>query len=106
MGLFDRRTKLEAVAPMRGADVAAQIGPAPTLDAFYPFGGADYLASREEAMSVPAIARARNMIANSIATPAVRKKATLIEDNLNSFSFMGIYKLSNSKNLKFDHAKY
>jgi hypothetical protein len=53
---------------MRGADVAAQIGPAPTLDAFYPFGGADYLASREEAMSVPAIARARNMICNSIAT--------------------------------------
>jgi phage portal protein BeeE len=52
----------------RGADVAAQIGPAPTLDAFYPFGGADYLATREEAMSVPAIARARNMICNSIAT--------------------------------------
>ncbi len=42
MGLFDRRTKLDAVAPMRGADVAAQIGPAPTLDAFFPFGGADY----------------------------------------------------------------
>jgi len=68
MGLFDRKRTIEAVAPMRGADVAAQIGPAPTLDAFYPFGGADYLASREEAMSVPAIARARNMICNSIAT--------------------------------------
>jgi hypothetical protein len=68
MGLFDRKRTIETVAPMRGADVAAQIGPAPTLDAFYPFGGADYLASREEAMSVPAIARARNMICNSIAT--------------------------------------
>jgi hypothetical protein len=55
--LIAKRT-IETVAPMRGADVAAQIGPAPTLDAFYPFGGADYLASREEAMSVPAIARA------------------------------------------------
>ncbi len=78
MGLFDRRTKLDAVAPMLGADVAAQIGPAPTLDAFFPFGGADYLASREEAMSVPAIARARNMICNSIATiPMItREKAT------------------------------
>ena len=61
MGLFDRKRTIEAVAPIRGADVAAQIGPAPTLDAFYPFGGADYLASREEAMSVPSIARARNM---------------------------------------------
>ena len=68
MGLFDRKRTIEAVAPMRGADIAAQIGPAPTLDAFFPFGSADYLASREEAMSVPAIARARNMICNSIAT--------------------------------------
>jgi hypothetical protein len=68
MGLFDRKRTIETVAVMRGADVAAQIGPAPTLDAFYPFGGADYLATREEAMSVPAIARARNMICNSIAT--------------------------------------
>jgi hypothetical protein len=58
MGLFDRKRTIETVAVTRGADVAAQIGPAPTLDAFYPFGGADYLASREEAMSVPAIARA------------------------------------------------
>ena len=55
MGLFDRKRTIETVAPIRGADVVAQIGPAPTLDAFYPFGGADYLASREEAMSVPAI---------------------------------------------------
>jgi HK97 family phage portal protein len=68
MGLFDRKRTIETVAPSRGADIAAQIGPAPTLDAFYPFGGADYLATREEAMSVPAIARARNMICNSIAT--------------------------------------
>jgi phage portal protein BeeE len=68
MGLFDRKRTIETVAPMRGADIAAQIGPAPTLDAFFPFGGADYLATREEAMSVPAIARARNMICNSIAT--------------------------------------
>ena len=78
MGLFDRKRTIETVAPSRGADVAAQIGPAPTLDAFYPFGGADYLATREEAMSVPAIARARNMICNSIATiPLItRDKAT------------------------------
>jgi len=68
MGLFDRKRTIETVAISRGADVAAQIGPAPTLDAFFPFGGADYLASREEAMSVPAIARARNMICSSIAT--------------------------------------
>ena len=78
MGLFDRKRTIETVAIPRGADVAAQIGPAPTLDAFFPFGAADYLASREEAMSVPAIARARNMICNSIATiPMVtRDKAT------------------------------
>ena len=78
MGLFDRKRTIETVAPVRGADIAAQIGPAPTLDAFFPFGSADYLASREEAMSVPAIARARNMICNSIATiPMVtRDKAT------------------------------
>jgi HK97 family phage portal protein len=78
MGLFDRKRTIETVAISRGADVAAQIGPAPTLDAFFPFGGADYIASREEAMSVPAIARARNMICNSIATiPMVtRDKAT------------------------------
>jgi hypothetical protein len=78
MGLFDRKRTLETVAPMRGADVAAQIGPAPTLEAFYPFGGADYLATREEAMGVPALARARNMICNSIATiPLItRDKAT------------------------------
>ena len=78
MGLFDRKRTIETVAPLRGADIAAQIGPAPTLDAFFPFGSADYLASREEAMSVPAIARARNMICNSIATiPLVtRDKST------------------------------
>ena len=77
MGLFDRKRTIETVAPSRGADVAAQIGPAPTLDAFYPFGGADYLATREEAMSVPAIARARNMICNSIATiPLVTRYKT------------------------------
>ena len=78
MGLFDRKSNVQTVAPSRGADIAASIGPAPTLDAFYPFGGADYLASREEAMSVPAIARARNMICNSIATiPMVtRDKST------------------------------
>jgi hypothetical protein len=48
MGAWDYLTAkrtIETVAPMRGADVAAQIGPAPTLDAFYPFGGADYLAT-------------------------------------------------------------
>jgi hypothetical protein len=36
MGLFDRKRTIETVAVTRGADVAAQIGPAPTLDAFYP----------------------------------------------------------------------
>jgi HK97 family phage portal protein len=77
MGLFDRKPNIETVAVSRGADVAAQIGPAPTLDAFFPFGGADYIASREEAMSVPAIARARNMICNSIATiPMVTRDKT------------------------------
>jgi hypothetical protein len=35
MGLFDRKRTIETVAPMRGADIAAQIGPAPTLDAFF-----------------------------------------------------------------------
>ena len=68
MGLFDRARTVETLAPVRPADVVAQVGPAPTMDAFFPFGGADYQASREEAMSVPAIARARNMICNSIAT--------------------------------------
>jgi hypothetical protein len=89
MGLFDRKRTIETVAVTRGADVAAQIGPAPTLDAFYPFGGADYLASREEAMSVPAIARARNMICNSIATiPLITRDKTQVKLLINLLSFL------------------
>jgi hypothetical protein len=89
MGLFDRKRTIETVAVTRGADVAAQIGPAPTLDAFYPFGGADYLATREEAMSVPAIARARNMICNSIATiPLLHAIRTQVKLLINLLSFL------------------
>jgi hypothetical protein len=89
MGLFDRKRTIETVAVTRGADVAAQIGPAPTLDAFYPFGGADYLATREEAMSVPAIARARNMICNSIATiPLITRDKTQVKLLINLLSFL------------------
>ena len=49
-------------------DVAAQLGPVTTLDSLTPFFGGANTATREEFMSVPTGARARNIICSSIAS--------------------------------------
>mgnify|MGYP003649632605 FL=1 len=76
MGLFSRSIKTDA-PPTN--DVAASLAPVPTYDALYGFAGTfNYTATREQAMSVPTIARARGIICSSIASiPIVlRDRAT------------------------------
>lgn len=68
MGLFDRfqvNTKLADSSP----DVAASnLAPVQALDSFFnPLGGFNS-ATREEAMSIPTVARARNIICSAIAS--------------------------------------
>jgi hypothetical protein len=60
--------KVETVTSERVTDVAAQLGPVTTLDSLTPFFGGANTATREEAMSVPTVARARNIICSSIAS--------------------------------------
>jgi HK97 family phage portal protein len=60
--------KVETVTPERVTDVAAQLGPVTSLDSLTPFFGGTNTATREEAMSVPTVARARNIICSSIAS--------------------------------------
>jgi phage portal protein BeeE len=60
--------RVEVVAPAMGADVAASLAPVVTLDALTPFFGGINTATREQAMSVPSCARARNIICSSIAS--------------------------------------
>jgi HK97 family phage portal protein len=60
--------KVETVTPERVTDVAAQLGPVTSLDSLTPFFGGVNTATREEAMSVPTVARARNIICSSIAS--------------------------------------
>jgi HK97 family phage portal protein len=71
MGLFSRSIKTDAPTPTN--DVAASIAPYPNSDGLYAVRNAySYTASREEAMSVPTIARARGIICSSIAaTPII-----------------------------------
>ena len=66
MGLLDRFTT--KAVEVSGADVAASL-PLPTVDSLMlPFTGGAISATREEAMSVPAVARARNIICSAIAS--------------------------------------
>ena len=60
--------KIETVTLERVTDVAAQLGPVTSLDSLTPFFGGVNTATREEAMSVPTVARARNIICSSIAS--------------------------------------
>ena len=70
MGIRDvfATKKIETVTPDRVTDVAAQLGPVKSLDSLTPFFGGTNTATREEAMSVPTVARARNIICSSIAS--------------------------------------
>jgi HK97 family phage portal protein len=66
MGLFSRSIKTDAPTPTN--DVAASLAPYPNSDGLYAVRNAySYTASREEAMSIPTIARARGIICSSIA---------------------------------------
>ena len=68
MGLFDRFKLTADAAPLAPSDVSASLSPYPNSDGLYGVRNAySYTASREEAMSVPTIARARNIICSSIA---------------------------------------
>jgi hypothetical protein len=67
MGLLDRFS-FKAQAPKPDNDVAASLAPVPTLDIFYGIPtNYNFSATREQAMSVPTIARARGIICSSIA---------------------------------------
>jgi phage portal protein BeeE len=70
MGIRDifATRSVETAAPTRGVDVAASLAPVTTLDSLTPFFGGAQTATREEAMSVPSCARARNIICSSIAS--------------------------------------
>ena len=70
MGIRDifATRSVETAAPTRGVDVAASLAPVTSLDSLTPFFGGAQTATREEAMSVPSCARARNIICSSIAS--------------------------------------
>ena len=70
MGLLDifATKKVETAIVERGSDVAASLGPVTALDSLTPFFGGVNTATREEAMSVPTVARARNIICSSISS--------------------------------------
>jgi len=70
MGIRDifATRQVETVGPPSSPDVAAQLGPVTSLDSLTPFFGGANTATREEFMSVPTGARARNIICSSIAS--------------------------------------
>jgi phage portal protein BeeE len=70
MGIRDifATRQVESVGPSTSPDVAAQLGPVTSLDSLTPFFGGANTATREEFMSVPTGARARNIICSSIAS--------------------------------------
>ncbi len=70
MGIRDifATRQVSTVGLPSGPDVAAQLGPVTTLDSLTPFFGGANTATREEFMSVPTGARARNIICSSIAS--------------------------------------
>ena len=70
MGIRDifATRQVQTVGQPSGPDVSAQLGPVTTLDSLTPFFGGANTATREEFMSVPTGARARNIICSSIAS--------------------------------------
>lgn len=70
MGILDifATRKIETSTPKAGADVAASLAPVTSLDSLTPFFGGLQTATREQAMSVPSCARARNIICSSISS--------------------------------------
>jgi HK97 family phage portal protein len=62
--IFVRTSQVESLT----YDVSASLAPVTTLDALSPFFRGNRTATRQEAMSVPAIARGRNIICSSIAS--------------------------------------
>ncbi|CAB4222122.1 portal_HK97, phage portal protein, HK97 family [uncultured Caudovirales phage] len=78
MGLFTR--SVDAVSPV-AYDVQASLAPVQTQDSIFNFFGAGMTATRAEAMSVPTVARARNIITSSVASIPlkVRTKADGME---------------------------
>jgi len=67
MGLFSRN--VTTAAPSSTYDVQASLAPVNTLDSVFNFfGTAGITATREEFMSVPTCARARNIISSSVAS--------------------------------------
>jgi citrate synthase len=70
MGIRDifATSKIEAVTPQAVSDVAASLAPVTSLDSLTPFFGGANTATREEFMSIPSGARARNIICSSIAS--------------------------------------
>jgi phage portal protein BeeE len=70
MGILDifATRKVETAAPTPTYDVSASLGPVTSLDSLSPFFGGANTATREQAMMVPTVARARNIICSSIAS--------------------------------------
>ena len=70
MGIRDifATRQIETVATPQSPDVSAQLGPVTSLDSLTPFFGGANTATREEFMSIPTAARARNIICSSIAS--------------------------------------
>lgn len=69
MGIRDifATRSVQTVTPTAGADVAASM-PVTSIDSLTPFFGGVNTVTREEAMSVPTVARGRNIICSSIAS--------------------------------------
>ena len=65
--IFATREVLTVATP-QSPDVSAQLGPVTSLDSLTPFFGGANTATREEFMSIPTAARARNIICSSIAS--------------------------------------
>ena len=70
MGIRDifATREVQTVATSQSPDVSAQLGPVTSLDSLTPFFGGANTATREEFMSIPTAARARNIICSSIAS--------------------------------------
>jgi len=70
MGLLDifANRKVEMATPAPTYDVSASLGPVTSIDSLTPFFGGANTATREQAMMVPTVARARNIICSSIAS--------------------------------------
>lgn len=66
MGFRDIFVRSSVTAPTY--DVSASLAPVTSLDSLSPFFRGTRTATRQEAMSVPAIARGRNLICSSIAS--------------------------------------